>query len=60
MGRPKELSISDGLCRSRKKMLKGKSKPHVAHLMDISLTVVCNNELARIQSALECRQVYLL
>jgi hypothetical protein len=60
MGRPRELSISDGLGRTRKKILKGKSKPHLAHLMNISLTVVRNNGLALIQSALERRQVDLL
>ena len=60
MGRPKELSISDSLCRTCGKILKGQSKPYIVHLMDISLIVHRNDELARIQSALECPKIYFL
>ena len=60
MDRPKELSISDSLDRSFRKILKGQSKPYMVHLMDISLIVHRNDELARIQSALECPKIYLL
>ena len=60
MDRPKELSISDSLDRSFRKILKGQSKSYMVHLMDISLIVHRNDELARIQSALECPKIYLL
>jgi len=60
MDRPKELSISDSLDRSFRKILKGQPKSYMVHLMDISLIVHRNDELARIQSALECPKIYLL
>jgi len=60
MGRPKELSISDSLYRTFRKILKGQSKPYMVHPMDISLIVHHNDELARIQSALDCPKIYLL
>jgi len=60
MGRPKELSIFDCLYRSFRKILKGQSKPYMVHLRDISLIVLRNDELARIQSALDFPEIYLL
>jgi len=60
MGKHEELSISDSLYRSFRKILKGQSKPSIVHLMDISLIVHRNDELAPIQSALECPKIYLL
>ena len=60
MGRPKQLSISDSLYRSFRKILKGQSKPYIVHLIDISLIVHRNDELARIQSAHEYPEIYLL
>jgi len=60
MGRPKEILISSSLSRTCRKILKGQSKPYIVHLMDISLIVHRNDELARIQSALECPKIYLL
>jgi len=42
MDRPKELSISDSLGRTCRKILKGQSKPYIVHLMDIALIVYCN------------------
>ena len=60
MGRPEELSISDSLYRTCRKILKGQTKPYMVHLMDISLIVHRNGELARIQSALEGPEIYLL
>jgi|GEM_PF-744402 len=60
MGRPEELSISDSLYRTRRKILKGQSKTYMVHLMDISLIVHRTDELAPIQSALACPKIHLL
>ena len=60
MARPKELSISDSLHRTRRKILKRQSNPYILHFMDISLIVLSNDGLARIQSALECPKIYIL
>jgi len=60
MGRPEELSISNSLNRTCRKILKGQSKPYMVHLMNIALIVHQSDELALIQSALEDPEIYLL
>jgi|GEM_PF-4351068 len=42
------------------KIIRGELKPNILHLIDISLIVLRNGDLAQIQSVVECPEIYHL